>query len=406
MRDPLDPTYLPEIETALSNLGWMPRLPAGLHSTFTAGADAYRRLNNRWVILALILLFDLFLIPQWNTTPDILVLSGILRLAVLTPCVILFCVLDARGRIGRYYDLFLLALSVAPSIITTMLCLMTKEMVAQPEIYGTPLILLFTGVLLRMRVPFVVANVLICTPVYIAGIIVCPMLSHSDTGTLIFIQSAICLAVIIFNVQLETRDRQVFLLTLNERIRRSLVAEQNTALRREAQTDALTFLANRRCFEETLSARWIEALLARDSISLIMIDVDYFKKYNDHYGHLMGDDCLRRVASALAQEIRNDDLLARYGGEEFAAILSNRTEEEALIVAERLRTAVLWLALPNEGAGAGALVTVSLGISTMRPVKGRSVVNLIEEADRNLYAAKRAGRNCLSAGVDYGPLPA
>jgi diguanylate cyclase (GGDEF)-like protein len=232
------------------------------------------------------------------------------------------------------------------------------------------------------------------------------MLSHSDTGTLIFIQSAICLAVIIFNVQLETRDRQVFLLTLNERIRRSLVAEQNTALRREAQTDALTFLANRRCFEETLSARWIEALLARDSISLIMIDVDYFKKYNDHYGHLMGDDCLRRVASALAQEIRNDDLLARYGGEEFAAILSNRTEEEALIVAERLRTAVLWLALPNEGAGAGALVTVSLGISTMRPVKGRSVVNLIEEADRNLYAAKRAGRNCLSAGVDYGPLPA
>ena len=113
-----------------------------------------------------------------------------------------------------------------------------------------------------MRLPLAVANVLICTPVYVAGIVVCPMLSHSDTGTLIFIQIAICLAVIIFNVQLETRDRQVFLLTHNERIRRSLVAEQNAGLRREAQTDALTFLANRRCFDETLSTRWIEASLA------------------------------------------------------------------------------------------------------------------------------------------------
>ncbi len=400
MRDPLDPGYLPEIKTALSGWGWLPRLPAGLQPAFDAAFDTYTRVNNRRVILALTGMFDLFWLSQWKTTPDIVELSGTLRLAVLTPCALLFCGLDARGRLtGRSYDMFLLGLAVAPSIITTILCLMTNEMVAQPEIYGTPLILLYTGVLLRMRLPMVVANVLIVSPVYIAGLIICPMLSHSDTGTLIFVQFAICLAAIIFNVQLETRDRQVFLLTQNERIRRSLVAEQNAGLRREAQTDALTLLANRRCFDETLSVRWLEALLAGKSISLIMIDVDHFKKYNDHYGHVMGDDCLRRVASALALEIRSEDLLARYGGEEFAAILLDRTEDEALTVAERLRTAVLWLALPNEGAGAGAVVTVSLGVATLRPAKGRGVLNLIEEADRNLYAAKRGGRNCLSAGT-------
>jgi diguanylate cyclase (GGDEF)-like protein len=398
MRDPLDPAYLPEIKTALSDLGWMPPLPVGLQAVFAAAVDSYRRLSNRRVILALALIFDLFLLQQWKTTPDILVLSGILRLAVLTPCTLLFCLLDAHGRLGRGYDLFLLALAVAPSIITTALCLMTHEMVSQPEIYGTPLILLFTGLLLRMGLPYVVANVLICTPVYIAGIIACPMLMADDTGTFIFIQAAICAAVIIFNVQIETRDRRVFLLTQNERIRRALVADQNSALRREAQTDALTQLANRRCFDETLSARWIEALLAGTSISLIMIDVDHFKKYNDRYGHVMGDDCLRRVAAALAREIRSDDLLARFGGEEFAAILSNRTEQEALTAAERLRTAVLSLALPNAGAGTGAVVTASLGISTLWPATGRSVLNLIEEADRNLYAAKRAGRNCVAAG--------
>jgi diguanylate cyclase (GGDEF)-like protein len=399
VRDPLDPAYLPEIKAALANLGWLPTLPAGLHAAFSTATERYSRPSNRRVVMLLILVFDVFWLSQWKTTPDILVPSGILRLAFLTPCALLFYVLDSRDRLGRFYDLFLLALAVAPSIITTILCLMTKEMVAMPEIYGTPLILLFTGVLLRMRLPCVVANALICSSVYLAGIIVCPMLSHSDTGTLIFLQAAICVAVIIFNVQLETRDRQVFLLTQSERIRRSLVAEQNAGLRREAQTDALTLLANRRCFDETLSARWIEALLAGKSISLIMIDVDHFKKYNDHYGHVMGDDCLRRIASALAQEIRSADLLARYGGEEFAAILTDRMDDEAMMIAERLRNAVLSLALPNDGADEGEIVTVSLGVATLRPVKGRGVLSLIEDADRNLYAAKRGGRNRLSAAT-------
>jgi diguanylate cyclase (GGDEF)-like protein len=287
----------------------------------------------------------------------------------------------------------LLAIGLGACLITIFLCLHTREMVAQPEIYGTPLILLYTGVLLRLRLPILAANVIVSTGAYIAGVITCPMLSQSDTGTFIFLQIAVAAAVIAFNIGIETRDRQIFLLTWNERIRRSLIAEQNRGLLREAQTDALTLLANRRCFDETFSMEWLNAHASGNPISLIMIDIDHFKKFNDFYGHVMGDDCLRRIAGVLRVETRPADLVARLGGEEFAVILAGSDEESTLAIAQRLRGGVERLALPHEGMGAGATVTISLGVATARPSNTQNARNLIEEADNNLYTAKHTGRN-------------
>jgi hypothetical protein len=238
------------------------------------------------VLVLLTVLFDLFWLPQRHAAPDIAAASAFLRLAVLTPGTVLFCLLDRRGRLGRLYEAALLALAVAPSVITAYLCLATKEMLSQPEIYGTPLILLYTGVLLRLRLGAVVANTAICTLVYAYSIAICPMLPHDEVGTVIFIQLVIDAAMIMFNLQLETRDRRVFLLTQNERIRRSLVAEQNRGLLRETQTDSLTRLANRRCFDQTLSARWLEAAETHEAIALIMIDVDHFKTFKPAHARL------------------------------------------------------------------------------------------------------------------------
>jgi diguanylate cyclase (GGDEF)-like protein len=193
---------------------------------------------------------------------------------------------------------------------------------------------------------------------------------------------------VIFNLQLETRDRRVFLLTLNERIRRALVAEQNSGLLRDAQTDPLTGIANRRCFDETLSIVWLEALRTGASIGLVMIDVDRFKAFNDYYGHVMGDDCLRRVAASLAKGVRRSDMVARYGGEEFAAVLASDSLEDARGAAERLRAAVAELRLPHEGMGGGAVVTISLGVACVHT---------------SLYAAKRAGRNRVVCASPTGP---
>ncbi len=387
---PLDPALLPEIDAALVHSGWMPSIPRPLLPAFRASGEASRRANNRYVMLLLTVMFDLYWLPQHQFAPDIVHLSGMLRFALFTPAALIFCVLELPQSV---YDLYLLALALSASFITIFLCLHTMEMVSQPEIYGTPLILLYTGVLLRLPLPILAANISIATAAYIAGILLCPMLSKSDTGTFAFIQVAVALAVLAFNIQLETRNRQVFLLTFNERIRRAMVAEQNSGLLQETQTDPLTQLANRRCFDETLLHEWLGALNAGIPLYLIMIDIDHFKAFNDHYGHVMGDDCLRKVAAVLRAETRPADLVARYGGEEFAVILADIPADSALAVAHRLREAIEHQHIPHEGAGPGAIVTISVGLASIRPAKAQNARILIEEADRALYAAKQAGRN-------------
>jgi diguanylate cyclase (GGDEF)-like protein len=368
----------------------MPSIPRPLLPAFRSSGEASRRANNRYVMLLLTVMFDLYWLPQHQFAPDIVHLSGLLRFAFFTPAALIFCVLELPKSV---YNLYLLALALSASFITIFLCLHTMEMVSQPEIYGTPLILLYTGVLLRLPLPILAANISIATAAYIAGILLCPMLSKSDTGTFAFIQVAVALAVLAFNIQLETRNRQVFLLTFNERIRRAMVAEQNSGLLQETQTDALTQLANRRCFDETLLHEWLGALTAGIPLYLIMIDIDHFKAFNDHYGHVMGDDCLRKVAAVLRAETRPVDLVARYGGEEFAVILADIPADSALAIAHRLREAIEHQHIPHAGAGPGAIVTISVGLASIRPAKAQNARILIEEADRALYAAKQAGRN-------------
>ena len=133
-----------------------------------------------------------------------------------------------------------------------------------------------------------------------------------------------------------------------------------------------------------------------------MIDIDHFKRFNDHYGHQQGDTCLRSVARRARRGIRDGDLIARYGGEEFAVILPGTSLSAALRVAERVRAVVSELAMPHEGVSPGATVSISLGVASMMPDDATAPNRLIEIADRHLYAAKRAGRNRVSAtDIDF-----
>ncbi len=160
-----------------------------------------------------------------------------------------------------------------------------------------------------------------------------------------------------------------------------------------ALVDGLTGLANRRLFDETLAREWQRSMRERTAISLIMIDVDVFKSFNDLYGHLAGDECLRMVAEEVRNAImRTTDLLARFGGEEFVAVLPNTGSEAAEKVAERARKAVEQRAIPHAGSRHG-VVTISVGIATQVPEFESGVNSLIEAADAALYRAKAAGRN-------------
>ncbi|HVI50245.1 MAG TPA: GGDEF domain-containing protein [Candidatus Sulfotelmatobacter sp.] len=176
------------------------------------------------------------------------------------------------------------------------------------------------------------------------------------------------------------------------------VASLNVSLLRMAFLDQLTGLANRRQFDQRLDAEWGRAAREGHPLSLAMLDVDFFKKYNDRYGHVAGDDCLSRVAQAIAGALkRPGDLAARYGGEEFALILPDTGENGAEKMAKAVVEAVRHLHLRHESGVDGGIVTVSVGVATIYPSAGRGYESLKETADRALYQAKESGRNRVSA---------
>jgi diguanylate cyclase (GGDEF)-like protein len=171
---------------------------------------------------------------------------------------------------------------------------------------------------------------------------------------------------------------------------------KNDLLEHYANQDSLTDIANRRSFDLALSAEWRRAIRDKQRLSMVMVDVDCFKQFNDLYGHREGDHCLRRVAKAMAQALtRPADLLARYGGEEFAAILPGIDLEGARWIGERLRDSVLALRIPQQRSDGIRQVTISVGCASVRPSAKLTCYSLLQTADERLYLAKHSGRNCV-----------
>lgn len=172
-------------------------------------------------------------------------------------------------------------------------------------------------------------------------------------------------------------------------------------LERISLLDGLTGIANRRHFDQTLEKEWRRALRHGDILSLALVDIDFFKKYNDYYGHLAGDECLQKVGSILKESLKKvRDLGARYGGEEFVILLPSTAKGGALTVTERICSNIEKLNIPHELSKAAKHVTVSIGVATIRPELDKVPSELIRQADSALYQAKNAGRNRVCSGSD------
>ncbi len=168
----------------------------------------------------------------------------------------------------------------------------------------------------------------------------------------------------------------------------------NKKLKRLAVVDSLTKIANRRKFDARINLEWKRLAREKSKLALIICDIDYFKLYNDTYGHQAGDDCLIAVARKIKKTVKRPaDLVARYGGEEFAVILPNTHAKGAMYIAEAIRTAVKNLKIPHSDSSADRYVTLSLGVSSIVPADNIPLASLIERADRALYQAKEQGRN-------------
>ncbi len=196
--------------------------------------------------------------------------------------------------------------------------------------------------------------------------------------------------------RLKDDSRRLFVISHHNITRRKLAEERAEHL---AMHDALTGLANRRYFNLSLSGEMRRGLRNRSAVSLIAVDVDYFKDYNDEFGHLAGDQCLVNIGKALgAFSRRPSDLAARLGGDEFALLLGNTNSEEAQKIAEAIRKAIADLRMVF---GESKQVTVSVGVAAMIPDERQNGDFLLQEADKALYRAKLAGRNQVVRGRSF-----
>ncbi|HEY7459812.1 MAG TPA: GGDEF domain-containing protein [Xanthobacteraceae bacterium] len=224
------------------------------------------------------------------------------------------------------------------------------------------------------------------------------IISSSDRDQLRFIVETLVRAT--KEVEQANQSLQKRLVDSREEI--SVLQENLETVRNESLTDPLTTLANRKFFEESIKQFVDEANGNDMPLSVILTDIDHFKKFNDTYGHLTGDQVLRLVAIALKQNVKGHDVAARYGGEEYVVLLPKTALMAAVTVADHIRRAVMGKELMRRSTGETlGRVTISLGVAAWR--KGDTVATLLERADGCLYAAKRAGRNCVVAETALEP---
>lgn len=210
-------------------------------------------------------------------------------------------------------------------------------------------------------------------------------------GTIYKVLSKLNLELSTINRQLEQRVHQ-----RTFELEQSILAlvQANHKLEVYSHTDGLLNIANRKYFDQRLEEEWLRAIRSQQPVGLLMIDVDYFKRYNDTYGHQAGDACLKSVAKAAASGLaRSTDLLARYGGEELVVVLPDTHLDGTYQVAQDICAAVAKLKIPHAGSGAAPYVTVSIGVASLNPPRVSSADRLVAAADQALYQAKKNGRN-------------
>lgn len=195
-------------------------------------------------------------------------------------------------------------------------------------------------------------------------------------------------------IERKQKEKELQEALVEKEISEQKLKETNEILKRYSSIDGLTEIPNRRYFDQFLDQEWEKAVSSNYSISLVMLDIDFFKKYNDTYGHQGGDDCLKRIAAELdANVTKSGAIAARYGGEEFVVVLPETEQDEAKVIAESIRASIEGLGIPHIASDIADMVTISVGVSTCIPIVTENQKDLIQKADIALYDAKRLGRN-------------
>ncbi|XQU08312.1 GGDEF domain-containing protein [Halomonas sp. LY9] len=381
------------IESELVRSKWHLRFAGELEARFECDTQPQR--NRNMVVAGLIsaLIYCLFLVNDFSFRPDAFMTSVLLRIGVMLPIGLPILWVVYRGAYGALRETLMASTVVVAMVVSCVIFISSQAPYSYLDIFSFGLILVVGNVLYSLRFQYALASSLMSVAIMVYFVVGYEPMPIEVKRLAIFTIIAKAIFTLIANYRLEASERKAYLLLLRETHRAGHALRSNAELSKLSLTDSLTELANRRQFDALFNHYWQQAVEHRSNIGLIVIDIDCFKAYNDYYGHLQGDHCLKQVAATLQANASNACVVARFGGEEFVVLSIGQSHEAVLEHAEQLRQAVETLELPHHGGTERACVTISAGVAVLRPKPGVNAPQLFRAADQALYEAKRQGRN-------------
>jgi diguanylate cyclase (GGDEF)-like protein len=382
------------------------RFPAGLERAFVIQTADERTIKLIVAALNSILVFAGILIADYLMIPDDMALAVGLRIGVYAPLVLGATYLFHRLSYPALNEWMAAVVGLLCSAITVIITLQGHGPFAYTKVVELLLVITYMTLFARFW-----PMVLLCVGTALMhGLVVFQV--QDAIGTVKLGSGLLLCTTILFSLvasyRLERNERLAFLNGLREQALSASVNSANLRLSAMARTDALTGVDNRRSFDDFVAHSWRRASEQGQAVSLMLIDIDHFKAFNDLYGHQAGDRCLCLVAEAVGTCLRRPvDLLARWGGEEFAVVITDADPRMAEQVAWRILKAVENRAVVHAGSSAAKVVTVSVGMAAMVPRPGDDQRRLVSLADEALYQAKARGRNrvCVGAPVSAASAP-
>lgn len=379
---------------------WM-LFPSDMEQQFQRDGAAMRAQHFLLSGLIALLVYNGFLMADYLMARDVFWLAVVLRLLVFTPISLLVLGLFHRRALPWLHQASPLAVDVLALLggLGAAASLGILQMASHsPLIFFYPVgfivVITYGNVVQRLRFWFAVAFTGLMLAIYVVSVMGTP----SFPPRLLWPISSLVLSVAAFTLSatyfLERDERRRYLLTLREKCLVQDLSQAHTRLRRSSHIDALTGMHNRRHMQEHQALLWERASRDGSALSVLLVDIDHFKKFNDRYGNPAGDACLQQVAQALQGcQRRSGDVAGRHGGEEFMVLLPRTDAAFAMGVAERIRQAVEALNIRHESSTTALHLTVSVGVASCVGGQQRSIEALLAAADQALKQAKQEGRN-------------
>ena len=380
------------IDKALAAPAYVLNFEIRLEAEYRAEGRADRLRYQRSVSYIGLALNALSLVTAAEMIPDVFRLALLMAAATTAGGYILVPLLQ-RPCLPSWLTNFASMILVTPGVTMQVILFVTTHSSDKAAIINAlPLYIMAANVCLQQWFAWAAAGSALAFCIILVGILGGGLSTAAESLQAIDALSAVLLSLTIGH-RLEWQNRRAWLFRARDSISNARLVALSARLLTLSERDGLTGLANRRAIDDRLEQAWTDCLADNQPLGIIMLDIDWFKPFNDFYGHPEGDSCLRAVGAAIAGHVRSQgDLAGRYGGEEFILIFPGADADTSYAIAERVCEAVQALRIPHAAGPPCAFVTASLGVATAMPAGGGSVADLLIAADGALYIAKRGGR--------------